>query len=321
VVLKRLALALPLAAIGALWFYYLSLPWPVRLRGHDPDRTAFMEHRSAEARRAGAALDIRHDWVPLERISRHLRRAVIVAEDGRFYEHRGVDWNALREEFRYEGDADFSILDPADLRALYASFQYYRTNRERIRGRSTITQQVAKNLYLSGERSPLRKLEELIVARRLERFLEKDRILEIYLNVAEWGPGIFGAEAAARHYFDRSAADLTPQQAAALAATLPHPLSSNPRRNPGRMAWRQRLILQRMGAAGPVETVPLGDDAPRAPEPLGVPVRPEPTEPPAAPPAEPAPALPPRPLPQPPDTTPAPPPTPLPVPPDTTTPP
>jgi monofunctional glycosyltransferase len=255
--MKRLLVALPLALAGALWFYWLALPWPFLVRSGDPAPTALMRQRAAAADRP---LEQRHTYVPLQRISSHLRRAVIVAEDGRFYQHGGVDWDALREEFRYEGDDSFSLLDPGDWRALHGSWRYYRANRERIRGRSTITQQVAKNLWLSADRSPLRKVEELIVARRLERFLSKDRILEIYLNVAEWGPGLFGAEAAAQHYFGRSAAALTPAQAAALAATLPHPLTSNPAHRPARMQWRQQLILSRMGGTGPVETVPLGDD-------------------------------------------------------------
>src|SRR5690606_4877443 len=120
-------------------------------------------------------------------------------------------------------------------------------NSEKIRGRSTITQQLAKNLYFSDNRSLIRKLEELIVAKRLEWFLSKDRILELYLNVAEFGPGIFGVEAAAQHYFGVPAAKLSRYQAASLAATLPHPLTSNPARNPGRMAWRRDMILRRMG--------------------------------------------------------------------------
>ncbi len=126
-----------------------------------------------------------------------------------------------------------------------------------MRGRSTITQQLAKNLYFSADRSLLRKVEELAVAFRLEWFLSKDRILELYLNVAEWGPGIFGAEAASQAYFGHSATQLSADEAALLAATLPQPLSSNPNHRPGRLAWRKDLILRRMGAAGPVETVPL----------------------------------------------------------------
>jgi monofunctional biosynthetic peptidoglycan transglycosylase len=266
---KRLFAAIPLAFIGAAWFYWVTLPWPVLLRFRDPDTSAVMRQRVAEARTEGEDLEISREWVPLDNISRRLRRAVIVAEDGRFEEHDGVDWDALREEFRYRGDADFSWFDGGDVRALLSSAKYYLDNRDKVRGRSTITQQLAKNLYFSTARSPLRKLEEFVVARRMERFLSKDRILELYLNVVEWGPGVFGAEAAARHYFSRAAADLNADQAAALAATLPHPLTSNPAQRPGRMQWRKRLILARMGGAGPVQTVPL---APASEEPDQTPI-------------------------------------------------
>jgi monofunctional glycosyltransferase len=280
---KRLLIAVPLAMVGALWFYWLTIPWPVRLRAHDPQNTAVMKQRVAEASARGDSYSVRQEWVPLERISPRLRRAVIVAEDGRFHDHDGIDWDALREEFRYGGDGDFSILDADDRRALLASLRYYRENRDRIRGRSTITQQLAKNLYYSTDRSVVRKLEEFVVARRLEQFLDKDRILEIYLNVVEWGPGIFGAEAAARHYFSRGAADLTADQAAALAATLPHPLTSNPRTRPGRMQWRKQLILSRMGGSGAVPTVPLEPEPPAdaGAAPLGAAVDTAPVDPPA----------------------------------------
>jgi len=273
---KRLLVAFPLALVGAVWFYWLILPWPLTLRFRDPGTTALMRQRIAEARAAGEELEIHREWVPLDKISRRLRRAVIVAEDGNFYDHAGVDWNALREEFRYRGDDDFSWLDLGDVRALLGSLRYYLDNRDRVRGRSTITQQLAKNLYFSTDRSPVRKIDEYFVARRLEWFLSKDRILELYLNVVEWGPGIFGAEAAARHYFGRPAANLSADQAAALAATLPHPLTSNPRHRPGRMEWRKRLILSRMGGTGPVQTVPL-DPAPAGPDdaPIGDPIPPD----------------------------------------------
>lgn len=275
---KRLLVAIPLAVVGATWFYWLAIPWPVMLRVRDPGTTAVMRQRVDEARSRGEDLDIRREWVPLDEISRRLQRAVIVAEDGRFRDHDGIDWNALREEFSYDGDDDFSWTDTDDLRALRESFTYYIRNRDKVRGRSTITQQVAKNLYFSTGRSPLRKLEEMVVARRLERFLSKDRILEIYLNIVELGPGLFGAEAAAQHYFSRSAADLTADQAAQLAATLPHPLTSNPNHRPGRMRWRKGMILARMGGSGPVQTVPLDaadderDAPPAEPAPIGDPV-------------------------------------------------
>src|SRR5687768_1241589 len=254
---KRLLIASPLGLLGAAWFFYLSLPWPVLLRFRNPGETAFMEQRIDRARKDGDTLRIRQTWAPLTRISRNLRRAVIVAEDARFYDHNGIDWNALREEVRYTGDDDFSWLSPKDLAALKKALTYYREHRDRVRGRSTLTQQLAKNLYFSEDRSITRKIGEFVVARRLEWFLSKDRILELYLNVVEWGPGIFGAEAAAQHYFGKSVASLSADQAAALAATLPHPLTSNPKLRPGRMSWRKSMILARMGARGPVKTVPL----------------------------------------------------------------
>jgi monofunctional biosynthetic peptidoglycan transglycosylase len=264
--LKRLLFAVPLAALGAGLFYWLSLPWPVLLRWREPASTAFMDRRLAEARAEGETLDLRYEWVPLDDISRNLRRAVIVAEDGNFESHNGIDWSAVAEELNYAGDADFSVFDVGDLKAVGGALAYYVRNRDEIRGRSTITQQLAKNLYFSSDRSLFRKFDEFVVARRLERFLSKDRILELYLNVAEWGPGVFGAEAAAQHYFDTSAADLGRGQAAALAATLPHPLTSNPNHRPGRMAWRRDLILARMGGTGRVRTVPLAPE-PAQPEP------------------------------------------------------
>jgi monofunctional biosynthetic peptidoglycan transglycosylase len=269
--LKRLILAVPLAMIGAAWCYYLILPWPVLLRARNPGTTSLMQQRIAEARARDDSFAVRQQWVPLDEISRRLQRAVIVGEDARFAEHEGVDWDALREEFHYRGDNDFSWLDIDDLRALADAAKYYREHSESIRGRSTITQQLAKNLYYSTDRSPLRKIEELFVARRLERFLSKDRILEIYLNTVELGSGIFGVEAASRVYFGTSAANLNRDQSASIAATLPQPLSANPRLRPGRLDWRKRMILGRMGGAGPVKTVPL--EEPTA-QPDTTPIRP-----------------------------------------------
>lgn len=289
----RLLIAIPLAIIGALWFWWIILPWPVLLSFRDPDTSAVIRQRVDEARSRGEDLEIRMEWVPLDRISQRLQRAVIVAEDGRFRDHNGVDWNALREELRYSGDDDFSWFDVDDLGALRESLSYYIRNRDKVRGRSTITQQLAKNLYFSTARSPVRKLEEYMVARRLEMFLSKDRILELYLNIVEFGPGLFGAEAAAQEYFGRSAADLSADQAAALAATLPHPLSSNPDHRPGRMQARKGQILSRMGGSGPVETVPLDpatdEREARPAAPIGEPVeRIEPVEPVPVEPVEPA---------------------------------
>jgi len=258
--IRRILPALPLAAFGAFWFWFLTAPWPITLPFRDPSTTSFMRMRVEQAAAGGEELEIDYRPVSLARIAPAMQRAVIVAEDGRFHEHDGADWHALAEEVRWGGDDDFSIFSIADWSALFEALRYYRANSEKIRGRSTITQQLAKNLYFSADRSLMRKLEELVVARRLEWLLSKDRILELYLNTSELGSGIFGVEAAAQRYFGVPAADLTRHQAASLAATLPHPRTSNPALRPGRMAWRRDMILARMGGSGPVETVPLGPD-------------------------------------------------------------
>jgi monofunctional glycosyltransferase len=226
-----------------------------------------MEHRLKEARAEGRDLTIRHHWVPLESISPNLRRAVLAAEDDRFYQHGGIDWRALAEEVQYQGDTTFSWWSREDRQALRRALAYYWANRDEVKGRSTITQQLAKNLYFTPERSLFRKVNEAVVTLRLERFLTKDRILEIYLNVAEWGPGIFGAQAAALAYFERGAEELTLEQAAALAATLPHPLSSNPSHRPASMAWRRERLLERLRSPPPS---PPAIPIPELPD-LGVP--------------------------------------------------
>jgi monofunctional biosynthetic peptidoglycan transglycosylase len=248
--------------IGALVLWYLVIPYPWTLRTGALERTALMTQRLDEASAAGSELIVRREWVPLDQISSNLVRAVLVAEDYRFREHEGVDWVSLAEEVQWTGDSDFSWWSLPDVRALRTAVGYARRNRDDIRGRSTITQQLAKNIYFGTDRSFARKAMEFVVAGRLERRLGKDRILELYLNVVEWGPGVFGAEAAARTYFGRSAADLTLDQAATLAATLPHPLTSNPAYQPARMAWRRDLILARLSP---------GDGIPEPPAPIPAP--------------------------------------------------
>jgi monofunctional glycosyltransferase len=239
---------------------WAALPWPIAYRWTDPETTAVMRYRVAQAAADGdSTFTLRHEWVPLERISNRMVRAVIAAEDGRFREHDGIDWLALQEELKYEGEAPFSWRDGDDRKALVAAARYYAENRSEVRGRSTITQQLAKNLYFTPERSLLRKGAELFIARRLERLLGKDRILELYLNTVELGPGLFGVEAAAREYFDVSAAELTSFQAASLAGTLPQPLGSNPGYRPGRMAFRRDLILRRMSGEN-VELPPVPEE-------------------------------------------------------------
>ncbi|MGW8267253.1 MAG: biosynthetic peptidoglycan transglycosylase [Longimicrobiales bacterium] len=249
-------------ALVFLWL--LFLPWPLTLRWRNPGHTAFMEYRIEEAEDGGDTLRIVQDWVALEDISPNLRRFVLAAEDDRFYRHHGIDWRALAEEVNYRGDTTFSWWRAGDRRALREALAYGWAHRDQIRGRSTLTQQLAKNLYFTPRRSLSRKVAEAVVSKRLELFLPKDRILEIYLNVAEWGPGVFGAEAASRIYFGRGAADLTLDQAAALAATLPHPLTSNPSFRPARMEWRKAHLLSRLRGppppAPPLVEVPLLPD-------------------------------------------------------------
>ena len=218
------------AAVGfaALTYVYLTLPDVRPLVVTNPTSTAFMELRAEEARAKG--LQPRHiqRWIAYSRISAHLKRAVLVAEDDAFWQHEGVDFEQLQESLQRD----------------WAQGRF-------VRGGSTITQQLAKNLYLSPSKNPLRKLRELVIARRLEAELKKARILELYLNVIEWGDGIWGAEAASRTYFGTSAAYLGPAESALLAAAIINPHVLNPARPTARLLRRQQLILRRMGAVTP----------------------------------------------------------------------
>jgi monofunctional biosynthetic peptidoglycan transglycosylase len=190
------------ASALAVW---CSLPDVTVLAATNPTTTAFIELRKAEAAGRGKPLELRWTWKPLARVSPYLRDAVVHSEDPHFFSHDGIDWKAVQAAAK------------ADWKA--GAMRY---------GASTITQQVAKNLYLSPSKNPLRKLREWLIAGRLEDALGKDRILEIYVNIAEWGDGVFGAEAAARRWFGRSAAELTPVQAARLAVALPNPRTRAP---------------------------------------------------------------------------------------------
>ena len=233
---------LALVTIGVV-YVAATLPRVYRLRERNPTTTALIEQRAAEARKEGRAPRRAQTWVPLERISSNLQRAVLAGEDTNFVAHNGFDYEAIQraweeaqreaaKEAKEEGDDQSSWIPPMP------SFK---------RGASTITQQLAKNLYLSTERSFLRKAREAMITYFLERTLPKRRILELYLNVIEWGDGVYGAEAAARTYFNKSAADLTPREAAFLSAMVPGPLNVfNPQKNLRRVQRRQRVILRGM---------------------------------------------------------------------------
>jgi monofunctional biosynthetic peptidoglycan transglycosylase len=211
-------------AFSLLAYLYLTLPDVRPLARTNPRSTAFMRLRAREAEQKGRSWRPVQRWVPYSRISPNLRRAVLAAEDDAFFAHDGIDLEQIRQSIR------------TDL-----------SRGRAMRGGSTITQQLAKNLYLSPSRDPLRKVSELLIARRLEAELSKTRIFEIYLNVIEWGDGVWGAEAAARTYFHTSAAALSREQAARLAGAIVNPRVLNPAKPAGRLLRRERIILSRMG--------------------------------------------------------------------------
>lgn len=232
-----------LLVAGGLFIFWLFAVWPPPLwyRVTFPRQTAFQAMRRRQD--PVAAERRRYTPVPLSAISRQVSRAVLVAEDHRFYEHSGLDLIELRKALGYPRDS-FDLFSSRDRRDLWRGFR--RRDLGDARGASTLTQQLAKNLYLSPSRNPLRKVKEIVTAWRLEFWLGKERILELYLNTAELGDEVWGVEAASRAYFGKSAARLDRFEAATLAATLPAPTSSNPRERPGRMLWKRDWILERM---------------------------------------------------------------------------
>jgi monofunctional biosynthetic peptidoglycan transglycosylase len=195
------------------------------LAASNPTTTAFIDLRAREAHDNGRTARRVQRWIGYGRISPHLTRAVLIAEDDAFWQHDGVDYVQLQQSL----EVDWA-------------------RGELVRGASTITQQLAKNLYLSPSKNPLRKLRELMIARRLEAELEKQRILELYLNVIEWGDGIYGVEAASREYFGASAATLGPTEAALLAGAIVNPRRLSPAHPTPGLIRRQQLILRRMNA-------------------------------------------------------------------------
>ena len=268
--LRRFVLAvLAATALLLLWLFAIWPP-PLWYRTHWPAETAFMAMRS---HRPGAPHVRSYRPVPLDSISPALVQAVLIGEDNRFWTHPGIDFVEIRRALGYRGPA-FSWTSGRDLADVTRSLGRAWARRDALRGASTISQQLAKNLYLSPSRNPLRKLKEAVTALRLEGALDKRRILELYLNVVEMGDGVGGAEAAGETYFNRSAAALDRQQAAALAGALPFPLLSNPAFHPARMRWRQSLILRRMG--GERIEIPAVDSLPDS---LPAPAEPLPPDP------------------------------------------
>ena len=198
-----------------------------RLKNENPKKTSFMEHREREWEEKGKKYRIQQRWVPLSRISPYLVKAVLIAEDDKFWKHEGFDYEAIQKAIEKDIEAKKFKL-----------------------GGSTISQQLVKNLYLSPSKNPLRKISEAIITWRIEGVLPKKRILEIYLNVIEWGEGIFGVEAAARHYYGKPSSQLTADEAARLAAVLPNPRKYNPLGEQRYVVNRSRLIYSIMVRRG-----------------------------------------------------------------------
>jgi monofunctional biosynthetic peptidoglycan transglycosylase len=215
-----------LGIVGLFFLFEVFTPPLFSIANLDKDNpkvTALMQQRKEEAKDKGKTQRIDYRWVPLSNIPKHVRMAVLVAEDGAFFSHNGVDWHEVWESVE--------------------------TNLEKgriVRGGSTITQQLAKNLYLSTSRDPIRKLKELLITWMLEARLTKKRILELYLNIIEWGPGVFGIEAAAQRHFHKPTTRLTRDEAARLAAVIPSPLHRRPTDDNDYVNDNARLILKRM---------------------------------------------------------------------------
>lgn len=204
-------------------YYATMLYW---WRDHNPDMTSFMSQRLDRIQEKKPDAKLKHVWVPYNRISNNLKRAILVAEDDKFIDHEGFDWEGIRK-----------AMEKNERRGKV------------VAGGSTISQQLAKNLFLSGERSFLRKGQEAAITVMMEHTLDKERILEIYLNVIEWGDGVFGAEAAARHYYGVTASQLSAPQAAKLAAMVPRPRFYDRNRNAPYLLKRTDIILARMAQA------------------------------------------------------------------------
>jgi monofunctional glycosyltransferase len=249
---RRALLLLPLVAVGVLLvlaaWVWIGLPSRSEVRAlatSSPSRTRLMDQRAAEAKAKRRRARVAQSWVPLSRVSRHLIHAVLASEDQNFFGHEGVDWKAIEESIERNVE-----------------------RRRFARGGSTITQQLAKNLYFGTRKSLLRKARELVVTRWLEADLSKARILGLYLNLIEWGDGVYGCEAAARHWYGKPASDLSAAEAAGLAAMIPNPRRLNPRANAARHERATRRVLWLMGLAGYIGRDVAGLGAEPPPEPV-----------------------------------------------------
>ena len=242
--LRWLTLVL-LAAVALELFFVLRIALMAVV---DPQSTSFQRSEIWAQLHSRGSLRWQQQWVPYAQISDHLKRAVIASEDDGFVNHEGVDWNAIEKAWERNARAEAQAQARAG-KAAKAAPAARPARPPKIRGGSTITQQLAKNLLLSGERTLLRKGQEFILTMALELFLSKQRILEIYLNNVEWGEGVFGAEAAAQHYYRKSAARLAPAEAARLAVMLPAPKRFEKTPGSAYLAGRTRTILARMGSA------------------------------------------------------------------------
>ena len=190
---------------------------------HKPENSAFMEQRLEVLQEKNPDAELRHRWVAYNQISPHLKRALIASEDAKFLDHEGFDWEGIQ-----------------------TAWEKNLKKGKVVAGGSTISQQLAKNLFLSGKRTPWRKLEEAVITVMMEQMMSKRRIFEIYLNVIEWGNGVFGAEAASRHYYRKSARNLSPAEAAKMAAMVPNPRFYDTHRQDRRLLRKARIIQRRM---------------------------------------------------------------------------
>ena len=238
-VLRWLALV-AVALVALQLFFVLRI---AAMAAVDPESTTFQRSEAWSLISSTGRVPWRQEWAPYAQISDHLKRAVIASEDDGFVNHEGVDWNAIEKAWERNAKAE------AQASRAQARAPGRPVREPRIRGGSTITQQLAKNLLLSGERTLLRKGQEFVLTLALEQLLSKQRILEIYLNNVEWGQGVFGAEAAAQHYFRKSASRLTAAEAARLAVMLPAPKRFEKMPGSAYLAGRTRTILGRMGSA------------------------------------------------------------------------